>query len=87
MNSIPQSIRYFPHDLNTKFYSVKLYIQTKSVSLVCRRYHISKASLMRWNKLFDGTKESLINKSHKPLSKHPNVHTDEELNMLLLYLE
>lgn len=57
MNSIPQSIRYFLHDLNTKFYSVKLYRQTKSVGLVCRRYHISKASLMRWNKLFDGTKE------------------------------
>ena len=86
MNSIPQSIRYFPHDLNTKFYSVKLYRQTKSVSLVCRRYHISKASLMRWNKLFDGTKESLINKSHKPLSKHPNAHTDEELKWIKDYM-
>ena len=33
-------------------------------------------------KRFDGTKESLINKSHKPLSKHHNAHTDEELKWI-----
>ena len=58
MTSISQTLRYLPHDLNTKFYSVQLYRQTKSISHVCRRYHISKASLMRWNKLFDGTKNT-----------------------------
>ena len=56
MTSISQSLRYLPHDLNTKYYSVKLYRQTKSINHVCRRYHISKSSLMRWNKMFDGTK-------------------------------
>ena len=86
MTSIPQTIRYLPHDLNTKYYSVKLYRQTNSISHVCWRYHISKASLMRWNKKFDGTKESLIDKSHKPLSPHPNAHTEQELKWINDYL-
>ena len=79
MSSIPQNNRYLPHELNTKFYAVKLYRTGTSISFVCRRYKISKSSLMRWNKKFDGTKDSLIDKSHKPLSPHPNAHTEQEL--------
>ena len=60
MNSITYTQRYLPHELNTKFYACKLYLSSQSVSFVCRKYHISKSSLMRWNKKFDGTKESLI---------------------------
>ena len=37
---------------------------------------------MRWNKKFDGPKESLIDKSYKPLSKHPNAHTEEEIKWI-----
>ena len=29
-------------------------------------YHISKASLMRWNKRFDGSRQSLADGSHRP---------------------
>ena len=86
MTSISQNLRYLPHDLNTKFYAVKLYRQTKSINHVCRRYHISKSSLMRWNKKFDGTKESLIDKSHKPHTPHPNAHTDEEIKWIKDYM-
>lgn len=86
MTSISQSQRYYPHDLNTKYYAVNLYRNKNSVSFVCRRYKISKTSLMRWNKKFDGTKESLIDKSHRPLSKHPNAHTDEELKWIKNYI-
>ena len=86
MTSISHSLKYLPHDLNTKYYSVKLYRQTKSINHVCRRYHISKASLMRWNKKFDGTKESLIDKSHKPHTPHPNAHTDEEIKWIKDYM-
>ena len=60
MNTITYSQRYLPHELNTKFFAVKLYRTSVGVSFVCRRYHISKSSLMRWNKKFDGTKESLL---------------------------
>ena len=82
MTSISQTQRYIPHELNTKYYSVKLYRKGYPVSFVCRRYKISKSSLMRWNKKFDGTKESLIDKSHRPLSKHPNAHTDTEIKWI-----
>ena len=40
---------------------------------------------MRWNKLYDGTKESLADKSHRPHSQHPNAHTEEELNWIRNY--
>jgi transposase InsO family protein len=71
MNTITYTQRYLPHEINTKYYAVKLYRTGVGVSFVCRRYHISKSSLMRWNKKYDGTKESLIDKSHKPHSTHP----------------
>ena len=45
------SKRYLPHTVSTKESAVKLYRQTKDIDFVLRRYHISKASLMRWNKL------------------------------------
>ena len=74
MSIISQTQRYIPHELNTKYYSVKLYKKGYSVSFVRRRYIILKSSLMRWNKKFDGTKEFLIDKFHKSLSKKPNAH-------------
>ena len=82
MNSITQNMRYLPHEITTKENSVKLYRQTKDISFVCRRYHISKASLMRWNKEYDGSRESLIPKSHRPHRPHPNAHTEQELNWI-----
>ena len=85
MNSIAQNKRYLPHEITTKFNSVKLYRSIKDIDFVCRRYHISKASLMRWNKLYDGTKESLIPKSHKPRSQHPAAHTAQELKWIRNY--
>ena len=57
--------RYLPHELTTKVNSVKLYRQTKDIDFVLRQYHISKASLMRWNRLYDDTKESLIDPIHR----------------------
>ena len=40
---------------------------------------------MRWNRAYDGTRESLQNKSHKPHSPHPNAHTEEELKWIRDY--
>lgn len=85
MNSITHTQRYLPHELTTRYYACRLYRSGHSVSFVCRRYHISKASLMRWNKKFDGTKESLMDKSHKPHTPHPNSHTPEELRWIENY--
>ena len=80
------SISHYPHSLNTKYYAVLLYRNGNPISFVCRRYKCSKASLMRWNKKFNGTKESLLDKSHRPLTPHPNAHTDEELYWIKNYI-
>ena len=85
MNSIAQNKRYLPHEITTKENSVKLYRKTKDISFVCRRYHISKASLMRWNKRYDGTRESLEARSHRPKRQHPRAHTEKELKWIRDY--
>lgn len=77
--------RYCPHEISTKIHSVETYRRTHDISYVCRKYKISKASLMRWNKLYDGTKESLMPKSHRPHSVHPKAHTEQELKWIKDY--
>lgn len=87
MSIISQNTKYLPHDLNTRYYTCKTYADNKhkkgrnkwSVKDICRKYHVSKASLMRWMKIFDGTKESLMDKSKRPLTPHPRSHTEEEI--------
>ena len=89
MNSITQDknkTRYLPHEVKTRIYAVKLYRSNNKIDYVCRKYHISKASLMRWNKKYDGTETSLMDKSHKPLTPHPNSHTKEELKWIWNYV-
>lgn len=61
MNNVTHSKRYLPHELSTKYYAVKLYRSSHDIRFVCRRYKIFKASLMRWNRRFDGTKVSSSN--------------------------
>ena len=40
---------------------------------------------MRWNKQYDGTKESLMPESHRPKSPHPNAHTEQEIKWIKDY--
>ena len=77
--------RYCPHQISTKLGAVNLYRQSHDVDYVCRKYHVSKASLMRWNKRYNGTKESIQEKSHKPLSRHPRAHTEQEIQWIRDY--
>ena len=48
-------------------------------SRAARQYGISLSSVKRWNKRYDGTWESLLERSHRPKS-HPSQHTAEEEN-------
>ena len=83
MKSISQiNKRYLPHELKTRIYAVETYRNGNSIDYVCRKYHISRISLWRWDKKYDGTPESLIDKSHRPISRHPNAHTDEEIKWI-----
>lgn len=53
----------------------------KPVTEVAIKHRISRTSIYRWQKLYDGTVESLYERSHRPHS-HPNQHTDEELKLI-----
>lgn len=77
--------RFCPHQIVTKVRSVEAYRKTKDIDYVCRKYKISKASLMRWNKRYDGTRGSLAPKSHRPHTPHPNSHTEQELKWIRDY--
>ena len=68
--------RYLPHEIKTRENAVKMYRNCNDIGYVCRKYHISRTSLWRWNKKYDGSRESLEDKSHRPLSKHPKEHTE-----------
>ena len=74
--------RYLPHELKTREHAVKTYRNNGDIGYVCRKYHISRISLWRWNKKYDGTRESLADKSHKPHSKHPTEHTEKEIKWI-----
>ena len=83
MKSISQiNKRYLPHELKTRIYAVETYRNGNSIDYVCRKYHISRISLWRWDKKYDGTPESLMDKSHRPISRHPNAYTDEEIKWI-----
>lgn len=82
MNSISQNLRYLPHELKTRENAVKTYRNRNSIEYVCRKYHISRTSLYRWNKRYDGTKDSLVDQSHKPFTLHPNAHTNEKITWI-----
>ena len=83
MSIIPHQKRYLPHEIGTRIHAVTLYRSAKDIEFVCRRYKISKASLMRWNKRYDGTPESLADRSHRPHTVHPRAHTNEEIMWVL----
>ena len=53
-----------------------------NIAYVYRKYHISRASLWRWNKKYDGSKESLADKSHRPMRKHLKAHKEIEIKWI-----
>lgn len=55
---------------------VKLAIK-KGKSFAARKYGVSLSSVKRWYKRYDGTWESLKERSHRPKS-HPRQHTAQE---------
>ena len=65
-NENTKTKRYLPHDLQTKKHAVEMYLNCGDIEYTCRKYHISRYSLWRWLKKYDGTVKSLEDKSHKP---------------------
>lgn len=60
---------------------VKYAIKYDNNAKAARRYHTSRQQVQRWRKRYDGTVQSLANKSTRPHS-HPNQHTEEELDLI-----
>ena len=60
---------------------VKYAIKYNNNAKAARRYHTSRQQVQRWRKKYDGTVQSLTNKSRRPNS-HPNQHTQMELDLI-----
>ena len=76
MNNITQIIEYRK--------SVIKYAKNKGVQKTLEEFKVSRATIYRWIKKFDGTNKSLLDKSRRPHS-HPNQHTEEELRNIRNY--
>ena len=72
MNILTQERNYLPIDIETKYQCCLRRKKSKrSIRKILSYYHVKRSSLFRWLKLFDGTKESLFEKSHRPKTDHP----------------
>ncbi len=76
MNSITQDILYKQ--------SVVKYSLKYGVTKAAIKFEMHKKTIYRWREKYDGTAQSLKNKSRRPHS-HPNQHTEEEIKMIKNY--
>ena len=73
MNTITQTMRFRQALIK---YSLKYGVTKAAI-----RYKVNRQYVYRWRKRYDGTLQSLADKSHRP-HHHPNQHTDEELKLI-----
>ena len=73
MNKITQTARYRQALLK--------YAEKYGVTKAAIRYRTNRQYVYRWKKRYDGTLQSLEDRSHRPHS-HPNQHTPEELKLI-----
>lgn len=57
------------------------YAEKYGVTKAAIRYRVNRQYVYRWKKRYDGTLESLADRSHRP-HHHPNQHTEEELKLI-----
>ena len=73
MDKITQTMRYRQ--------SLIQYAEKYGVTKAAIRYCTNRQYIYRWKKRYDGTLQSLADRSHRPHS-HPNQHTDAELKLI-----
>ena len=73
MDKITQDMRYRQ--------AIIKYANKYGVTKAAIRYKTNRQYIYRWKKRYDGTLQSLADRSHKPHS-HPNQHTPEELKLI-----
>lgn len=57
------------------------YAQNHSVTETAIRYRISRKTVYKWLKRYDGTVDSLEDRSHRPHTS-PNAHTEKEIRLI-----
>lgn len=80
-------VNRLPHTMDTKVHAIQLLNNGYTINYVARKYHVSERTLYRWLKKYDGTKESLENKSHRPLTPDKKSYTQEEINNIIKYVK
>ena len=73
MDKITQTMRYRQ--------SLIHYAEKYGVTKAAIRYRTNRQYIYRWKKRYDGTLQSLADRSHRPHS-HPNQHTEAELKLI-----
>ena len=58
------------------------YSNKYGVTAAAIRYRLNRQYIYRWRKRYDGTLQSLADRSHRP-HHHPNQHTPEEIKLIL----
>ena len=76
MNSITQDIVFKQ--------SVVEYSLKHGVTEAAKRYKQHRKTIYRWIEKYDGTRQSLANKTRRP-HHHPNEHTELEIIMIKKY--
>lgn len=76
MNSITQDILYKQ--------SVVKYSYRNGVTKAAIKFKMHRKTIYRWREKYDGTAQSLKDKSRRPHS-HPNQHTEEEIKLIKDY--
>ena len=76
MNSITQDLKFKQSVVE---YSLKYGVTRASI-----QYEVHRKTIYRWREKYDGSINSLRNKSRRPKS-HPNQHTQEEIEMIKRY--
>ena len=75
-NSITQKLKYKQ--------SVVKFSYEFGVTKAAIKFSECRRTIYRWRKRYDGTLQSLADKSRRP-KHHPNEHTDKEINMIKRY--
>ena len=74
MNTVTQKIKFRQ--------SLIKYAEKYGVTKAAIRYNVNRQYVYRWKNRYDGTLQSLADKSHRP-HHHPNQHTEEEIKLIM----
>ena len=73
MNTVTQKMKFRQ--------SLIKYAEKYGVTKAAIKYNVNRQYIYRWKKRYDGTLQSLADRSHRP-NHHPNQHTEEEIRLI-----